>query len=204
MRVGDPPVLEWGLATRTLPGQAESGDTALVQSFEGGVLAAVVDGLGHGPEAARAAQAATRILGENAGQPIVRLLQRSHERLARTRGVVMSVACFDATDGTMTWLGVGNVEGRLLRRSDEGSSWKSLLLLPGIVGYRLPPLKPVMLSVGPGDILIVATDGIRSDFAEPGDPSASSEEIARRILTEKSKDTDDALVLVVRYLGGTT
>ena len=43
------PWIEWGVATRALPGQAESGDRHLVQRFPDGVLAAVVDGLGHGP-----------------------------------------------------------------------------------------------------------------------------------------------------------
>ena len=49
------PLLEWGVATRALEGQSESGDMAVVVPFDHGVLAAAVDGLGHGPEAARAA-----------------------------------------------------------------------------------------------------------------------------------------------------
>ena len=199
MPAAEPGLVEWGMATRTLPGETESGDLALVKPFPRGVLGAVIDGLGHGPEAARAARAARKTLGDGAGQTVERLLQRSHVRLARTRGAVMSVACFDS-GGTMTWLGVGNVEGRLLRLED-GVTWEALPLFAGIVGYRMPPLQSISLPLRRGDVVILATDGIRSDFAAPKNPSASAEAIARRILDEDGIDTDDALVLVARYLG---
>lgn len=201
--MGDPPLLEWNVATRTMPGEAESGDVAVVRSFPDGALVAAVDGLGHGPEAARAAREAEEILRGSAGEPADRLIERCHQGLKRSRGVVMTVACFDATEDTVTWLGVGNVEGRLIRRSDEGEVHReSMVLHAGIVGYRLPPLRVVTLPVRRGDVLILATDGIRGDFADPVDLSRTPKQIAERILEEEGKGTDDALVMVVRYLGG--
>ncbi|MGH2683157.1 MAG: PP2C family protein-serine/threonine phosphatase [Actinomycetota bacterium] len=166
-------------------------------------MAAAVDGLGHGPEAARAASAAEQILRGSAGEPAHRLIERCHQGLKRSRGVVMTVACFDATEDTMTWLGVGNVEGRLIRRSDEGGiHHESMVPQAGIVGYRLPALRSVTLPVRRGDVLILATDGIRGGFADPRDLSRTPKEIAERILEVEDKGTDDALVVVVRYLGG--
>ena len=57
-------------------------------------------------------------------------------------------------------------------------------------------------SIMRGDTLILATDGIRSDFLgallPQGDPPQA---LADHILARWSKQTDDALVLVVRYLG---
>lgn len=201
--MGDPPLLEWNVATRTMPGEAESGDIPVVWSFPNGALAAAVDGLGHGPEAARAAREAEEILRGSAGEPAHRLIERCHQGLKRSRGVVMTVACFDATEDTVTWLGVGNVEGRLIRRSDQGEVHReSMVLHAGIVGYRLPPLRAVTLPVRRGDVLILATDGIRGDFADPTDLSRTPKQIAERILEEAGKGTDDALVVVVRYLGG--
>jgi serine/threonine protein phosphatase PrpC len=195
--------LDWNVATRTMPGEPESGDIAVVWTFPDGALAAAVDGLGHGPEAARAARAAEEILRSSPGEPADRLVERCHQGLRRSRGVVMSVASFDATEDTMTWLGVGNVEGRLVRGSDEGEvHHESMVLHAGIVGYRLPALRSATLPVRHGDVLILTTDGIRGDFADPDDLSLPPQEIAQRILQEESKGTDDALVMVVRYLGG--
>jgi serine/threonine protein phosphatase PrpC len=186
-----------------MPGEAESGDIPVVWSFPNGALAAAVDGLGHGPEAARAAREAEEILRGSAGEPAHRLIERCHQGLKRSRGVVMTVACFDAMEDTVTWLGVGNVEGRLIRRSDQGEIHReSMVPHAGIVGYRLPPLRAVTLPVHRGDVLILATDGIRGDFTGPADLSRTPKQIAERILEEEGKGTDDALVVVVRYLGG--
>jgi serine phosphatase RsbU (regulator of sigma subunit) len=200
--VADTSFLEWDLATRAMPGEEESGDVGVVSSFPDGALAAAIDGLGHGARAARAAREAVEILRSSAGEPADRLIERCHEGLKRSRGVVMTVACFDSTKDTLTWLGVGNVEGRLIRRSDDGEvDRQSVVPHPGIVGYRLPLLRPATLPVRRGDVLILATDGIPGDFADPEDLSGTPKEIAERILEEQGKDTDDALVVVARYLG---
>src|SRR5690349_16912748 len=107
-----PTLLDWGVAARALPGERASGDLHLVETFPGGVLVAVVDALGHGEEAAIAAQLAVATLAKHAAEPVDALMQRCHLALRRkTRGVVMSLASFDAAERTMTWLGVGNVEG---------------------------------------------------------------------------------------------
>src|SRR5207247_587433 len=71
-------------------------------------------GLGHGADAAAAARAAVAALDRHAEESVLPLVQRCHQALAGTRGVVMSVAFFDPSDHAMTWLGVGNVEGVLL------------------------------------------------------------------------------------------
>ena len=53
------------------------------------------------------------------------LLEQCHRALARTRGVVMSVASVRARELTVTWLGVGNVEGVLARSDPAATSGKS-------------------------------------------------------------------------------
>src|SRR4051812_16934568 len=50
--------LEWAVAGRALSGQLESGDAGLVVALARGTLLAVIDGLGHGSEAAAAAGSA--------------------------------------------------------------------------------------------------------------------------------------------------
>jgi len=61
-----PPMVEWAVGARALEGEPVSGDLHVVTPFPGGVLVAVMDGLGHGTEAAAAAEAAAEILRDHA------------------------------------------------------------------------------------------------------------------------------------------
>src|ERR1700751_1673505 len=110
-----PPIIEYGKATYALPGQSESGDRYLVRQRTNGVLIAVVDGLGHGDEAAAAAKLAVSTLEGSRHDSVIALLQQCHEKMRATRGVVMSMSSIDAAQGLLTWIGVGNVQGLLLR-----------------------------------------------------------------------------------------
>jgi hypothetical protein len=70
------------------------------------------------------------------------------------------------------------------------------------VGLQLPSLRGAVLPVAPGDLLLLATDGVRSDFAEGLRPQEEPQQLADRILARGFKGTDDALVLVACYRGG--
>lgn len=197
-----PSIVEWGIAAHELAGETESGDQYLVAPFLNGVLAAVADGLGHGGEAGAAAQTAVATLQAYAGESIVTLVRRCHAALLQTRGVVLSLASFNALDESMTWLGVGNVEGILFHRDKTANPSRiALLLRGGVVGYQLPPLQTATLPVTPGDLLILATDGIRNGFTKGLKMDLPAQFIADQILANYNRKTDDALALVVRYLG---
>ena len=196
-------LLDWATASRALRPRAQSGDQFVVTPVPSGVLLAVVDGLGHGAEAEVAAEAAVDILRERAHESVISLLDRCHRRLRATRGAVLSLAVFNAAESTMTWLGVGNVEGVLLRADPRiRPPRESLILRPGVVGVQLPPLQTTTLSVSLGDTLIFATDGVRSDFMTGALGDDPPQKAADRILFQHGKGTDDALVLVARYVGG--
>ena len=196
------PFIECGVALRQFSGQDESGDGYLVESHPDGVLIAVVDGLGHGPKAAEVTNVAIAVLEGHADKPLDFLFERCHRELAGTRGVVMSMASFSLRDGRMTWAGVGNVTGLLLRADSQAERARETLLpRGGVVGYRLPSLYPVVISVAPGDVLVFATDGLRSGFAEDVPLNDAPQQIAEYILEHYGRGTDDALVLVAHYLG---
>lgn len=194
--------IELGVAGATLPGQSESGDRYVCETFTNGVLLALVDGIGHGPEAAVAAEAACTILKSHAAEPVIALAERCHNGLRSTRGVVMSLAAFDVRHNLLTWLGIGNVQGALRRSGPDADGIEELLLLrAGVVGSQLPSLRASVLPVGPGDMLVLATDGVESGF----DPRITSwvapAGAAQAILDRYYRRTDDALVLVARYQG---
>jgi phosphoserine phosphatase RsbX len=199
-------IIEWGWAGEALgepAGGRDSGDLHVVAPFPGGTLVAVIDGLGHGREAAAAARAAARVLEAQPDESVLALVERCHEDLRKTRGAVMSLASFDAQASSLTLVGVGNVEGVLLRSGPAERRREDLAPREGIVGYRLPPLRATRLSVSPHDTLVMATDGIERGFTVDLDLGRRPQEIADSILTRHRKRSDDALVVVVRYLGWT-
>jgi phosphoserine phosphatase RsbX len=195
------PIIDWSAALLAAAGETVSGDAYLIRPFPNGVLVAALDGLGHGPEAAASAQMAISVLEAHPDQPIVTLVRLCHEALKGMRGVVMSLASFDKIQNTMTWLGIGNVEGALLRAAESrGRERNHLLLRGGIVGSNLPTLIAVTIPLDSGDTLIFASDGIRNDFPFQLNVKTSPQNLVNEIVSRSAKNEDDSLVVVARYL----
>lgn len=192
--------IEAAFATLPLPGQVESGDLSLIKKVGKGTLVAVVDGLGHGQEAASAAHAAVGALDRYSREPLTDLVRRCHEALVGLRGVVLGLAYLDPQAATMTWLGVGNVGG-IVMRLDPASrpSRISLVQSAGFIGAEQthPTTRSVPLALG--DTVVLYSDGIRDGFAESVVLANSPQEIADFVITRHVKGNDDALVLVARY-----
>jgi phosphoserine phosphatase RsbX len=192
--------LEWAVAACTYPGEPVSGDLHVVTPFAGGVLLAAVDALGHGTEAEATARLAVATLEQHADEWPPDLLARCHAVLVGSRGAAVSVASIRWDDSTLTWLAIGDVEGRLVS-VDRGqrAAPRALMTHGGIVGAgALPGARPSVLHVNDRDMLILATDGIRSTFTVGVNPMANVQQVADGILGDFRKGTDDALVLVAR------
>ncbi len=193
---------EWDVASRALPGEQMSGDLHLVRPRNNGALVAVVDGLGHGSEAAEAAKKAIETLDAHPEESIISLVQRCHDGLKATRGVAMTIALFNSRENIVTALGIGNVEAMLWRASpDVNPQQEGVLLRGGVVGYQLPALRASVFPMYPGDLMIFATDGIRNDFAEKINFAGSPQQLAEGVLEQNFRGNDDALVLAIRYEG---
>jgi negative regulator of sigma-B (phosphoserine phosphatase) len=192
--------LEWSTAAATMPGETESGDRYWAGYGASGMMFAVIDGLGHGPAAAKASALAIATLERHVNDSLIEVLRHCHESLRGTRGVAMSLAAFNSEDAMLTWIGVGNVEGTLLHRDPQLPSDK-LLLRNGVVGSHLPALRAEELPVRPGDILTMATDGVSVEHLLRVAMDGQIESMADGILASACKGTDDALILVARYRG---
>jgi hypothetical protein len=193
--------IDWGVVQIPYPAQSVSGDRHLVNAYSDGLLIAVVDGLGHGKAAYAAAELAVTTLKSHSSEPVIPLLKRCHDALKETRGAAISLASFSAAHSSMTWLGVGNVEGVVLRADrNTAPAQEHIMLYPGTVGDQIPALRATVTPMRSGDLVIFFTDGIRRDFLLEPIPMQSPQLIARRISDTCSKGTDDALVLVARYL----
>ena len=194
------PVVDMAVATWTYSDQGECGDLYIVEPFSDGVLLAVVDGIGHGVAAAQVAKIAIAILKDRPQELPSILIKQCHESLRATRGAVLGLAAFNAVNQTMCWTGVGNVEGKLFS-TNRHIPPKTLLSSPGTLGHGTVEVRPAEIPIGIGDILILATDGVRNDFYLGLNLNQSPQEIADSILSRSARRTDDALVLVGRYTG---
>ncbi len=191
---------DWAVATQPFPGELESGDLHVVVANADGFLVGVIDGLGHGPEAAASARLAGAALEENPNLPVELLLRHCDAATRGTRGAAVTLARVETRTHTVTWAGVGNVIGVLVRFGrDEKTEWAPVR--PGIVGSNLPPMRVNTLAIRAGDQLVLATDGLQPAFASAIARRGLVQNLADGLLTKHGVD-DDQLVLVGRYLKG--
>jgi hypothetical protein len=191
-------VIDWASAGRPLAGEPESGDRCWVEEHPEGALFAVIDGLGHGTPAAEAATRAVEALKGGFGLPLSALLERCHRALRGTRGAVMSLAQVEDAAATLTWAGLGNVEGTFLSATGARDG---LLTRPGIVGGEATHAPERTLKLASGDLCVLTTDGIRAGWTSSVRAAQSVKELASSILSAWARPNDDALVLAVRWLG---
>src|SRR3954447_17314483 len=181
-----------------MAGEARSGDLAVFVPTAAGALTALIDGLGHGPEAADAAEICAEVVRRHAETSAQQLLQACHEALIDTRGAVMTVAWLDLDRSTLAWAGVGNVDARLVRSGPELRE-EVALVFGGVVGYRMPRVRPATMELARGDLLVMLTDSIEGAISPALSGRGATQALADRIFAEHAKGTDDALVVVVRY-----
>jgi serine phosphatase RsbU (regulator of sigma subunit) len=192
-------VLEWTALGRGLVAEHISGDAHAVVATSYGALAVVVDALGHGHEAAQTARAGIAAIREAAESGLDDVILALDHSVRRMRGVVASLARIEAATSQMTWVGIGNVTGVAVRRRGPATA---IPQRGGVIGgpHIVPKAGHVALSRG--DVIIFSTDGIRDGYSGDIVVEHDVSSIASDILTKHSRGTDDALVLVAKYLGG--
>jgi len=195
-------VLERGIAARPAAGESESGDRALAVEGEGRVLLGVIDGLGHGREAAAAAGAAATVVETHVAEPPDHLLGRCHEALLGTRGAVITLAAVDLEAATLSWSGVGDVVGLLVRGGRGADTHHAFApVRAGIVGLHMSVVRSAVVPLEPDDLIVLASDGVRLPFDLEYVSRDSMQTVADRLLADHGLAADDATVLVAKYGG---
>jgi hypothetical protein len=185
--------LKTGGFSRPYKGLTICGDSFVIEHRDGTVLAAVVDGLGHGYESSVAAGRAAEVIREHADLSVEAILRRCHQELRVTRGAALGLLKVDE-GGAGEFCGIGNIEVQAL----HGRS-PSVFCLAGIVGHNVRVSKVMSVTMSPGDIYCLTSDGVSSrgnlKSCLPGPP----ETVARRIVENWGKDHDDATALVLGF-----
>lgn len=185
-----------GVATAAKPGFDDNGDSYVVRSWDHHVLVGVIDGVGHGPLARQAAQAARRYVESHEDQPLSSIFRGTDVACRGTRGVVMALARFDWEAGSLEFASIGNIEARVF-----GARLQSFVVRRGILGLNAPAAKSTVQPWPPQATLVLHSDGIPLHWPERAEAAldrASASEVAHALLHELGRGTDDATVLVVR------
>lgn len=191
------PSPEVGVATRAHPGCDCNGDAAILVGDPKATLLGVMDGLGHGPHAHRAAAKARDYIEHHATLPLADIFLGVHRTCLGTRGVVMALARIDAVPKRLTLAGIGNIEVRFRSLLDTVQP----TFRRGIVGQKMPTALILEFPWTAESLLVMHSDGVGSNwsiddlYARRDTPAHM---LAQRMLGSLARDHDDATVLVAR------
>jgi negative regulator of sigma-B (phosphoserine phosphatase) len=190
--------ITWGAVCRAKQGQSVSGDIYVVREYaEGYALISIIDGLGGGTEAERAAHIAAELLEKYPDYPLQELIRLSHTAMHSTRGAVIGLLRLELATSHATYVGVGNIGIQVYSRQPIKPISKN-----GILGFRLPTLLELRYVYDPGDIFVLYSDGVSSHFAQDNkiDIKQTPQRMADQVLTLYGKYTDDATVVVIKTM----
>jgi anti-sigma regulatory factor (Ser/Thr protein kinase) len=189
--------IESGALGVPLAGEEVSGDGWAVSCDLDGATLLGVDGLGHGPEAAKAAAGAIEALERRPAAAPADVLQSAHELLRVTRGAAASVARIDYAADEVRFAGIGNVSGTVF----DGDMRRTLVSHNGIVGNNMRKVQEFSAAFPRGALCILHSDGIQTQWdlnAYPGLAARAPVLVAAVLVRDFSRGRDDAMVLVAR------
>jgi anti-sigma regulatory factor (Ser/Thr protein kinase) len=195
----EPCGVEIGALWTPMAGEDECGDGWGVRCDGRGATLLAADGLGHGPEAARAAAAAIRTLDARKGGEAGELMHASHDALRPTRGAALATARIDFEADELRFAGIGNIAGCVIE-----AGRRALVSHNGIVGHNMRKVQEFPLPFPKGALVIMHSDGIQTQWdldRYPGLVGRSPVLVAAILMRDFIRRRDDAMVLVVRRLG---
>ena len=185
--------VESGIYVRPCDGETLSGDVVFVQPQGDGVFAAVIDALGHGPDANRLGVQLSAALAGWLSQALppepADALAVLHESARGTRGAAAAVAWLDNRTLEGWAAGVGNVRCRLF-----GAETRTLEFGEGVLGQRVRTPRPASFALRPTDVVILFSDGVAGRFRKDDYPSLGLDPapaIAFNVVSRFGKGMDD-------------
>ncbi len=187
---------EYGIAVRPFLGEPTAGDAGLVIEEDNGLFLAIVDVLGHGPEAHDVANEIVEFLTSHDRADLCATLDDLHEFLRGTRGAAAGIARVDYTNGGLRYTAIGNTVVRRI-----GPEPGRLVSRDGTLGHVRRTPREERLTFGGEDVILFYTDGIRDHFEldrYPKFATDSAATIARNIVRLFGKPHDDATCIALR------
>ena len=188
---------EFGAVVDPYPGESVCGDRWAVENDRQGTSLLLVDGSGHGPPAAAAAEIATRAFADNIDKECVPLVEVIHRALAPTRGAAVALARIDAGARLVRFVGVGNI-GAVLASGGESRRMASY---NGTAGHVAPRIREFTYPFTGRPLVIMHSDGLSARWdinAHPGLAANHPSLVAGVLFRDHRRGRDDAAVVAMR------
>ena len=195
----EPSLLAVGAVCIPFDGEVACGDGWCVEQERDRAMVLLVDGLGHGPHAAEAADMATAAFREVFARPPREVVSLLHDALRSTRGAAVAVAEVrreSDAGARVTLCGVGNTVTAVM--SERGPL--ALPSMNGTAGLQVGKLHEFTQPLDRGSMMIMHTDGIttRWRMASYADALGRDPAIAAALLhRDHTRGRDDATVLAL-------
>lgn len=192
----DPSLASLGAISIAKPGEDVCGDAWSVDRTNECLSILVADGLGHGPEAAKAAVEAVRVFQQHKNHQVTTLIEYIHAGLRSTRGAAIAVARVDAQKQKVEYAGIGNVAGLVV----SGNDTKHMVSLPGTAGHNARKIQAFDYPLMRG-LVIVHSDGLGTSWKldrYPGLHHAHPTLIAAVLYRDFWRRRDDVTVIVAK------
>lgn len=186
-----------GVARAPKSGERACGDNWMLRMENDRILLLVVDGLGHGEFAARAADQAVDAAEIARLSSAAEVITTVHQALRGSRGAAVSAMILDKAARSIQYCGLGNVAGALL----QASGVQHMVSHNGTAGHTAPKIAQFQYSWPPGSILVVHTDGLQSQWTVDRYPGLLRHHpaiIAGVLARDFSRGRDDLTVLVFK------
>jgi len=194
-RVGNSGTARFGAICVARDGESACGDTwRLAQDGDSRSLI-VIDGLGHGPAAAAAAELAAGVFLRHPFESPHSQIEQAHVALSGSRGAAVACAAWTVAH-TLRYAGIGNIAGRL--SATEGS--RGLLSHNGTLGFQMRRVHQLEYPLSDANLLIMHSDGLSARWElndHPGLRQRHPAVVAGTLYRDHMRGKDDATVVVV-------
>ncbi|NIZ15534.1 SpoIIE family protein phosphatase [Phaeobacter sp. HF9A] len=186
--------LSWSVAQQSKIANS-CGDGYMILRNGNTICAYVIDGMGSGPDAHRAASTGLNAIKNAGDTSLGAAFDATHRALQGMRGAAMAGAMIDLRQLTLSWAAVGDIDG-LVHRGTEISD--TLMQRGGALGHNFSGLHIQSTKLHIGDMIVLTTDGISRNYRSDIRALTSAADCADHILEAHGRSNDDRLVLAMK------
>ena len=194
------PALDVGAVCLPKHGEQACGDAWAMKQSQNTTLFMLADGLGHGQDAAIAANRAVSVFEQHAPRSPEELVSLIHTALCHTRGAAVAVVEVAFGRGLVRFVGVGNISGSII----SGATSCNLISCNGTAGLDAHKVKEFTYPWPAGGLLVLHSDGVATHWSletYPGLMHKHPALIASVLFRDFQRLNDDSTVVVAKAGG---